>query len=115
MALLRRLSRIKSPRMAKIAAGLALLAVLPLLGSCTGTAYVDTRREAGQKEPIGPSTPDMAAICYSKTGTGQATAAKMAESECAKTSRVPQLDHEDRWGCTMVAPRRIFYRCVPKS
>ena len=85
-----------------------------LLGACGTPPYIDSRREAGQTEPVGTSTPNRVAICYSKSATATAEVQKLAESECAKTGRVPRLDHEDRWTCTMVAPRRVFYSCVAK-
>jgi hypothetical protein len=87
--------------------------VLVLLAGCAAP-YVDSRREAGQLTPVGTSTPNRVAICYTKSATSAEEVRKLAESECAKTGRVPRLDHEDRWTCTMVAPRRIFYSCVAK-
>jgi hypothetical protein len=84
-----------------------------MLAACAAP-YVDSRREAGQLTPVGTSNPNRVAICYSKTDTSAEEIVKLAESECAKTGRVPKLDHEDRWTCTMVAPRRIFYSCVAK-
>ena len=97
---------------AKCAAGLGAAAIL--LAACGTPPYVDSRREAGQIELVGTSNPNRVAICYFQTATAAAETLKLAESECAKTGRVPQLDHEDRWACTMVAPRRIFYSCVAK-
>jgi hypothetical protein len=98
----------------KCLAGLALGTAVLVLSACGSGAYVDSRREAGKTVPVGPSTPDRVAICYSNAaGTGEQVL-KMAESECAKTGRVPVRDHEDRWSCTMLTPRRIFFRCVPK-
>lgn len=108
MAVLRQFLR------AKRAQGLALGTAALMLGACGTAPYVDSRREAGQKAPVGPSTPDMVAICYLKTATAIAEVQKLAESECAKTSRIPQLDHEDSWACTGSAPRRVFFRCVAK-
>jgi hypothetical protein len=92
----------------------ALALIMPLLGGCGSGAYVDSRREAGLLEPVGTSTPDMVAICYSKTAQAAADVKTLAESECAKTGRVPQFSREDRWGCTLSTPRRVFYRCAPK-
>ncbi len=85
-----------------------------LLGACGSAAYVDSRREAGQNEPVGTSTADMVAICYSKSPATTAQVLKLAESECAKTGRVAQYQREERWTCTAVAPRRVFYSCVAK-
>jgi hypothetical protein len=100
--------------MARAARGLALTGALFALTGCGGTVYVDSRRDAGQKEPVGPSTPDLVAICYSRSDASRAEADKLAESECAKTGRNPQYVTEQRWGCTMLAPRRIFFSCVAK-
>ena len=83
------------------------------LAGCGGAAYVDARREAGQKEPVGPSTLDRVAIFYSSSESA-AEVQKLAESECTKTSRVPVRAFEQRWGCTMKTPRRIFFDCVAK-
>jgi hypothetical protein len=95
--------------------GLCAAALLGVtLAGCGGAAYVDARREAGQKEPVGPSTHDRVAICYSASETATATVQSLAESECAKTSRVPIRAFEQRWGCTMLTPRRIFFDCVAK-
>lgn len=80
-----------------------------VLAACTGA-----RREAGQREPVGPSTLDRVAICYSTRDSAQDTVLRLAESECAKTSRVPVRAFEQPWGCTMVSPRRIYFDCVPK-
>ena len=95
-------------------AGLALVTALLSLAACGTAPYVDSRREAGQKEPVGTSTPNLVAICYSSSGASPADLLKLAESECAKTGRVAQLNHEERWSCTMLTPRRIFYSCVTK-
>ena len=108
MTLLRRLFS------AKGVGGLALASTTLLLGACGTAPYVDSRREAGQQAPVGPSTPDLVTICYAGSATSGADVMKLAESECAKTGRVPKLDHEERWACTMLSPRRIFYRCVAK-
>jgi hypothetical protein len=108
MALLRQLLR------GKCAAGPALALVALTLNACATRAYVDSRREAGQKTPVGTSTPDMAAICYSKGPDAADIIGKMADSECAKTGGTAVRDHEDRWGCTMLTPRRVFFRCVAK-
>jgi len=98
----------------KCGLGLALGTAALLLGACGSSVYVDSRREAGESAPVGTSTPDMVAICYSKSPATTAEVLKLAESECAKTDRVAQYHREDRWGCTAVAPRRIFYSCVAK-
>lgn len=118
MALLRWVPRDKNradgTRSTCPAAPLAVTLALLLLAACGARPYVDSRREAGQKEPVGTSTPNLVAICYSKGGSTPADLLKLAESECAKTDRVARVDHEERWTCTMLTPRKIFYSCVAK-
>lgn len=88
-------------------------ALLGALAACANP-YVDSRREAGQKQPVGASTPDMVAICFSPTQTPRDQLAALAQPECAKTGRVAAFDHEDPWSCTLLAPSRAFYRCGVK-
>ncbi|MSO72500.1 MAG: hypothetical protein EXQ84_02665 [Rhodospirillaceae bacterium] len=99
---------------AKSGRRLALAIVALLLSACGTAAYVDSRREAGQEAPVGPSTRDLVAICYSSSASAAGDVMKLAESECAKTDRVPELQREERWTCAMLTPRRVFYSCVPK-
>lgn len=106
---------------AKSGCGPAILAVklaaagmaLGGLASCANP-YVDSRREAGQRQPVGASTPDMVAICFSPTQTPREQVATLAQLECAKTGRVAAFDHEDPWSCRLLAPNRAFYRCSAK-
>ena len=83
------------------------------LAACA-SPYVDSRREAGQKQPVGASTPDMVAICFSPSQTPRDQLTALAQPECAKTGRVAAFDHEDPWSCTLLARNRAFYRCTAK-
>ena len=104
--------------MLKMAAALGLVVLagcaMFMLAGCATTPYVDSRREAGQKAPVGPSTADTPAICYSSYGSGREAAARLADSECAKTGRIATFDHENAWSCTLKTPTRAFFRCVAK-
>ncbi len=91
-----------------------LLSLTLALSSCGTAPYVDSRREAGQRVPVGMSTADVVAICYSSHSTTPEELFKLAESECAKTGRVPVRADESDWSCTLFAPTRIFYRCTAK-
>ncbi|MBX7198016.1 MAG: hypothetical protein K1X51_01410 [Rhodospirillaceae bacterium] len=86
---------------------------LSLLAACANP-YVDSRREAGQKQLVGASTPDMVAICFSPSKTPRDQVTALAQPECAKTGRMAAFDHEDPWSCTLLAPNRAFYRCSAK-
>lgn len=91
------------------AAGLLFAA----LAACA-SPYVDSRREAGQKLPVGMSTPDVVAICFAPAQTSRQQALALAQPECAKTGRVAIFDHEDPWSCTLLTPTRAFFRCAAK-
>jgi hypothetical protein len=91
-----------------------LLTLVILLSACGSAPYVDSRREAGQREPVGTSSADVVAICYSSQSATPEEIYKLAESECAKTGRAPELASQADWSCTLFAPTRIFYRCVAK-
>lgn len=98
----------------RLTAATSLLTLIILLSACGTAPYVDSRREAGQREPVGTSTADTVAICYSSHSTTPEEIFKLAESECAKTGRVPVLADQVEWSCTLFAPTRIFYRCAAK-
>ena len=91
---------------------LALFLVCGLLSGCAADPFVDGRREAGSTRNIGPSTLNRVAICFNGRTTPQEAVLELAESECAKTDRVPQYDGQDRFSCTWGNPTRAFFRCV---
>jgi len=84
------------------------------LSGCGGAPYVDTRREAGQTQPVGASTPDMVAICYSSQSTTPGELLSMAESECAKTDRTARFSHQETASCSLMTPTHAYFRCVTK-
>ncbi len=84
-----------------------------LVGGCAAP-YVDSRREAGKREPVGASTADLVAICTSSYGSNRDAAKKLADLECAKSERKAVFDHESSLACTLLAPTQVFYRCMAK-
>ena len=90
--------------------GAGLVALL-LLESCAGQPYVDARREAGKRITVGTSNDDMVAICHAGRKP-PADAVKLAESECAKTQRVPRFEQSIHFTCTLKTPTRSYFRCV---
>ena len=95
------------------AAGL-MLVLTALLGGCAGQPYLDVRREAGQRIKVGPSNDDVVAICHAGTDAPPEVL-KMAESECARTGRVPRYETRTRFTCALRTPTRSYFRCVPKD
>ncbi|MBL8644315.1 MAG: hypothetical protein JNK21_10310 [Rhodospirillaceae bacterium] len=97
----------------RAAVALALVLTTGLgLSACGVKPFVDGRREAGQKTPVGPSTPDRVAICYSSQGAAPADVLALAQAECAKTNRTARFDGQDQFSCALLAPTRAFFRCV---
>ena len=95
------------------AAGL-LLVLTATLGGCAGQAYVDVRREAGTQINVGPSNADVVAICHAGVNAPP-EAVKLAESECAKTGRVPRYEQRTRFTCALRTPTRSYFRCMPPN
>jgi hypothetical protein len=94
------------------AAMAALALVAAVAAGCAGAPYVDSRREAGQTAPVGTSTPDRVAICYSDRSTTPQALLEMAQAECAKTARRARFDGQDRMSCALRAPTRAYFRCI---
>lgn len=82
------------------------------LVGCASEPFVDGRREAGSTRTVGRSSASVVAICYNSRSTTPQVVWEMAESECAKTDRVPRYDREDVMSCSMANPTRIYFRCV---
>jgi len=96
-------------------AGVVLAVIVaPILAGCGMKPFVDGRREAGQVAPVGPSTPDRVAICYSSQGSTSREVLALAQAECAKTNRSAQFDGQDEFRCALLAPTRAFFKCVVK-
>ena len=94
---------------------LAVFLALGLMGGCASEPFIDGRREAGSTRPLGPSTVNRVAICYNSRSTTPEAVMQLAESECAKTDRVPQFDGEDIMDCSVVNPTRAYFRCVARE
>ncbi|MBB4284450.1 hypothetical protein [Roseospira goensis] len=85
---------------------------LPLLAAC-GAPFVDSRREAGSREMVGPSTLDRPVICYARGETTPEQVRALAAEVCAETGRVPRFDGEDLLRCRLMQPWRARFTCVP--
>lgn len=86
------------------------------LAGCATEPFIDGRREAGSTRTVGRSSASVVAICYNSRSTTPEIVWQMAESECAKTDRLPRYDREDVMSCSVSNPTRIYFRCVrPQS
>jgi hypothetical protein len=91
-----------------------LAGILALVGlsGCAAGPFIDGRREAGSNRTVGQSNANTVAICYNSRSATPAAVMKMAESECAKTDRVPNFDGEDILSCSISNPTRAYFKCV---
>ena len=73
--------------------------------------FVDSRREAGQIEPVGQSTLDKVAVCYNPIWSDDADVSELARLECAKTGRQAIYQETSWFSCRLVNPSTAFYDC----
>jgi len=90
---------------------LSVIPLLALLVAC-GRPFVDTRREAGQVESVGTSTPNAPVVCYAKSETSPEEVAAMANAVCAKSGRAARFDSEALLACRLMQPWRAQFTCV---
>jgi hypothetical protein len=90
------------------------VALAATVSGCASAPFVDGRREAGQTAPVGMSTPDRVAVCYSSRGTTPSAVIALAQTECAKTNRTAVFDGQDPLRCALLAPTRAFFRCMAR-
>ena len=93
-----------------VQAGALMLVVL--LGACSGPAYVDMRREAGNPATVGSASLDSPTVCYSVRRTTPQEVLALAREVCARTDRVPLYQSSDWLTCTLMQPRRALFKCV---
>lgn len=105
----------RTPRALWAGRGQIILGSLLLLSACAPQPWVDSRREAGQMQRVGASTPDRPAICYDPGTSTAAQLQALADQECARTGRVARYTGVDRWQCTTATPHRAYYLCVAPS
>jgi len=106
------IARFTTEKMAVNAFVLEGFLALAGLSGCAIDPFIDGRREAGSSRSVGRSTANTVAICYNSRSTTPAAVMQMAESECAKTDRVPRFDREDVLSCSISNPTRAYFKCV---
>ncbi len=90
---------------------IAVLLLLGLVGCAEVSPFVDTRREAGQVEPVGQSRPDKIAVCYHAWWHDMTTVQALAEAECAKQGKKAELVETTYFNCRLMTPTTAFYAC----
>ena len=78
---------------------------------CSGGAWLDSRREAGQETPVGETTEDQAVVCYDGSPESFAEANALARQHCAASNRTATYIGSQRWQCRMTTPHRALYDC----
>ena len=88
------------------------LGLLLLLTACSEFGpFVDTRREAGQTEPVGQSRPDRIAVCYNPVWHSDKSIEKLATAACAQQNKQAVYADTSYFNCRFVSPNTAFYTC----
>ena len=89
-----------------------ILGIVLILSGCEQfTPFVDARREAGQIQLVGQSTPDKVAVCYNPIWSDKKKVEELAKEECAKTKRNAIYDDTKWFSCRLVNPSTAFFDC----
>lgn len=87
----------------------AILMCLGLIGCTTTSPYVDAYSGVAGGRSLRRSTPDKVAICFDKAE--QNVLQKMANEECAKTSRKAVFDKTVSFSCSLTTPSTAYFDC----
>lgn len=88
---------------------ITLFLFLGLMGCAIATPYIDTYSGIADKQSVRRSTPDRVAICFNEADT--TTLQKMADIECAKTSRKAVYDTTVSFSCSLTTPSTAYFDC----
>ena len=92
-----------------------ILGVFLFLNACSEiTAFVDSRREAGQTEPIGQSRPDKPAVCYNPIWDKDEKVFSLAEAVCAEQGKTAERTDTLYFNCRFMTPNTAVFTCRSK-
>lgn len=96
----------------KTYAPLFILCCTLIVSGCSQVyPFIDSRREAGQKETVGASKPEAPVVCYGLFGE-EADRDQLANEECAKQGKKAVFKEKNYFSCKLFTPARAFYECV---
>lgn len=98
------------PRRFRPAILIPFVAVLGL-AACGSDPWVDSRREAGNVNPVGQSKPDRPAICYAPWSVKPGEVLALAQEVCGQTGRRAVYIGTEKWQCRLATPHRAFFQC----
>ena len=90
---------------------IALFLVMGLVGCAEVSPFIDSRREAGQVQPVGQSRPNKIAVCYNPIWHDDADVLKLAEEACAENKKKAVYSETKYFNCRLVSPNTAFYTC----
>lgn len=83
-----------------------------LLGACSEVSpFIDSRREAGQVQPIGQSQPDRIAVCYHPLWHNESEVSALAAEACQAQGKTAVPNGQARFNCRLMTPDTAFYKC----
>lgn len=92
---------------------LAIFLFLTLAACGQLAPFVDSRREAGQKEPVGQSAPGRIAVCSNGWWHDPEAIAALAQSACEKEGARKTAVFLERkpFSCRLLTPATSFFAC----
>ena len=89
-----------------------LLLGVCLLGACSEIRpFIDSRREAGQVQPIGQSRPNRIAVCYHPLWHNETEVSALAAEACQAQGKKAVPDDRAYFNCRLMTPNTAFYKC----
>ena len=73
--------------------------------------FVDSRREAGQVQPVGQSRPNRIAVCYNPIWSNMDTVANLATDACKAQGKTATYQDTSYFNCRLMTPNTAFYSC----
>jgi hypothetical protein len=73
--------------------------------------FIDSRREAGEIQPVGQSRPDRIAVCYNPIWDDKSDYEELAVQACSDRGKKAVYDTTAYFNCRLLLPNTAFYKC----
>ena len=87
------------------------IALFLITGCSQVVPFEDTRREAGQVQPVGRSTNEQPVICYNPIWHSVDDTKELAQAACTRTQRKPIYVKSEAMACRLFNPSIAIYKC----
>lgn len=84
---------------------------LGIVGCAEVSPFIDARREAGQVQTVGQSTPNRIAVCYNPLWHDENDIKQLAEKACSDNKKKAVYSDTKYFNCRLISPNTAFYNC----